>query len=46
MTDNYPRASALLTEVVAAKPNEAALYYPLALSLINQQKTEEANHVH
>ena len=32
MTDNYPQASALLTEVVAAKPNEAALYYPLALS--------------
>jgi tetratricopeptide (TPR) repeat protein len=44
MTDNYARASALLTEVVAAKPNEAALYYPLALSLINEQKTDEANH--
>jgi tetratricopeptide (TPR) repeat protein len=44
MTDNYPRASALLAEVVAAKPNDAGLYYPLALSLINEQKTSEANH--
>jgi tetratricopeptide (TPR) repeat protein len=44
MTDNYSRASALLTEVVASKPSDAALYYPLALSLINEQKTNEANH--
>src|SRR5258708_545073 len=44
MTDNYPRAAALLTEVVAAKPDDAALYYPLALFLINQQKAGEADH--
>ncbi len=44
MTNDYPKASALLTEVVAAKPNEATLYYPLALSLINEKKTNEANH--
>jgi len=43
MTDNYPQASALLTDVVAAKPNEASLYYPLALSLINEKKTDAAN---
>jgi hypothetical protein len=29
MTDDYPRASKLLADVVAAKPGEAALYYPL-----------------
>ena len=45
MTDNYPAASTLLTEVVGAKPDEAALYYPLALSLIKQQKTDAANDV-
>jgi tetratricopeptide (TPR) repeat protein len=43
MTDNFPRASALLTEVVSAKPNEAALYFPLAISLINEKKTDAAN---
>jgi Flp pilus assembly protein TadD len=43
MTDNFPRATALLTEVVAAKPNETALYFPLALSLINEKKTDAAN---
>jgi Flp pilus assembly protein TadD len=45
MTDNYSQASTLLAEVVASKPNEAALYYPLALSLIKQGKKDEANHV-
>ena len=39
----FALTSLILAEVVAAKPTEAALYYPLALSLINQNKTEEAN---
>src|SRR5206468_10934511 len=43
MTENYARAAALLSEVVAAKPNEPALSYPLALSLIKQGKIEAAD---
>ncbi len=34
MTANYEKASTLLNEVVAVKTQEAALYYPLALSLL------------
>src|SRR5882724_6135144 len=45
MTENYPAASALLSEVVAAKPKDPALYYPLALSLIKQAKMAEAEGV-
>src|SRR6185369_13170440 len=33
MTNDYARASTLLTDVVAVKSQDAALYYPLALSL-------------
>src|SRR5262249_12394515 len=41
----YPRASALLSEVVAAKPQDVSLYFPLALSLLEDGKTEAPNHV-
>jgi tetratricopeptide (TPR) repeat protein len=44
MIESYAPAASLLTDVVAAKPNEAPLYYPLALSLIKQGKTETADH--
>ncbi len=40
MTDRYLEASTHLTEVINAKPNEMALYYPLALSLIKQEKMD------
>jgi len=43
MTDDYPKASALLAEVVSVKTNDAGLYYMLAISLIKQNKREEAN---
>lgn len=43
MTDNYPKASQLLTEVVALKPNNVGLYYTLILSLIKQGKSEQAS---
>jgi tetratricopeptide (TPR) repeat protein len=45
MTDNYPRASVLLREVVSAKPTEATLYYPLTVSLIKQGMRDQANQV-
>jgi tetratricopeptide (TPR) repeat protein len=45
MTENYAAASTLLSEVVAAKPMEPALYYPLAQSLIKQARMEEADRV-
>ena len=35
----------MLTEVVAAKPQEVALQYPFALSLLKDGKTEAANRV-
>jgi tetratricopeptide (TPR) repeat protein len=34
MIGEYAKAAAMLTDVVAVKSNEAALYYPLALSLL------------
>src|ERR1043165_3446469 len=34
MTDGYSRAAELLTDVISEKPNDATLYYTLALSLI------------
>src|SRR5215813_4229578 len=45
MTDNYPKASALLAEVVSVKTNDAGLYYMLAISLIKQKRREEANQI-
>jgi len=45
VTENYPRASALLSDVVALRPGNVGLNYTLALSLIKQGKTEEANRV-
>jgi len=45
MTDDYPKASALLADVVSVKTNDAGLYYMLAISLIKQKKREEANQV-
>ena len=43
MMNEYPKASVLLGEVVAAKPDEMTLYYPLALSLSKQGKMEATN---
>jgi tetratricopeptide (TPR) repeat protein len=45
MADDYPKAAALLAEVVSVKTNDAGLYYMLAISLIKQKKREEANQV-
>src|SRR4029450_12323544 len=45
MTSDFAKASAMLTEVVAAKPQETTLQYPLALSLLKDGKTEGANRV-
>ncbi|HEY9500074.1 MAG TPA: tetratricopeptide repeat protein, partial [Pyrinomonadaceae bacterium] len=45
MTANYARASTLLGEVVAVKSQEAALYYPFALSLLKDGKLDAANRV-
>jgi tetratricopeptide (TPR) repeat protein len=45
MISDFPKAAAMLTEVVAAKPQEVALQYPLALSLLKDGKTEAANRV-
>jgi tetratricopeptide (TPR) repeat protein len=43
VTENYARASALLSEVIALRPANVGLHYTLVLSLIKQGKTEEAN---
>jgi tetratricopeptide (TPR) repeat protein len=43
MTENYAKAVSLLEAVVAVK-KDAALYYPYALSLLKDGKTEAANH--
>lgn len=43
MTDDFVKAADLLTEVTAVKSQDAALYYPLALSLLKQGKIEAAN---
>src|SRR3989442_8178774 len=45
MLDNYAGASDLLGVVIAARPNEATLYYPLAMPLVKQGKKDEAEHV-
>jgi tetratricopeptide (TPR) repeat protein len=45
MTNDYAKASALLTDVVAVKSQDAALHYPLALSLIKDGKLDAANRV-
>ena len=45
MTNDYAKAAALLTEVIAVKSQDAALYYPLALSLLKDGKLEAANRV-
>ena len=42
MVDNYARASDLLSAVIASKPKDAGLYYPLALSLVKLGKKDEA----
>ena len=44
-TQDYSKAADLLAAVVALKPNEAALYYPLAFSLMRQGKTVEAENI-
>src|SRR6185503_15275897 len=44
-SDNFAPASRLLEEVISARPNEVALYYPLALSLIRQGKSEPAKRI-
>jgi len=45
MVENYPKASDLLSVAIAAKPNEATLYYPLAISLVKQGKNDQAERV-
>jgi tetratricopeptide (TPR) repeat protein len=45
MIEDFARASPLLADVVAVKSGEAALYYPLALSLLREGKVEAANKV-
>ena len=45
LTHNYPKAAALLTEVLDVKPNEVTLYYPLALSLSKEGKKDAVNRV-
>jgi tetratricopeptide (TPR) repeat protein len=42
---SYEKAGMLLSEVVAARPNDVSLYYPLALSLSKQGKTDEVQRV-
>jgi tetratricopeptide (TPR) repeat protein len=44
MTNDYPRASELLAEVVAVRP-DTTLHYPLALALAKQGKVEESNRI-
>ena len=39
-TENYARAAVLLQDVVAVKTQDAALYYPYALSLLKDGKIE------
>lgn len=45
MLGNYARASELLSKVLASKPDESGLYYPLAISLGKQGKKDEADRV-
>ncbi len=44
MTNDYPRASALLAAVIAVRP-DTTLHYPLALALAKQGKLEESNRI-
>ncbi|HEY6332788.1 MAG TPA: tetratricopeptide repeat protein, partial [Blastocatellia bacterium] len=41
--ENYEKAAELLSVVIEAKPSEASLYYPLALSLVKLGRTEAAD---
>jgi len=43
--ENFEKSAAILTEMVALKPTDVSLYYPLALSLSKQGKTDEAQQV-
>jgi tetratricopeptide (TPR) repeat protein len=45
MVGDYAKASELLSRVLASKPDEADLYYPLAISLGKQGKKDEVNRV-
>ena len=45
MLDNYAKAAELLSKVLANKPDESGLYYPLAISLGKQGKKDEADRV-
>lgn len=45
MVDNYAKASELLSKVLATKPDQAGLYYPLAISLMKQGKKDDADRV-
>jgi tetratricopeptide (TPR) repeat protein len=42
VTEDYARASELLSEVVALRPDNVGLNYTLALSLVKQGRTDEA----
>src|SRR5262249_47031195 len=42
MADDYPKASALLAEVVSVKTNDAGLYYMLRIALLKQKERDEA----
>jgi tetratricopeptide (TPR) repeat protein len=44
MIENYAKAVSLLEAVVAVKTQDAALYYPYALSLLKDGKIEAGNH--
>src|SRR5580704_10507880 len=43
--EDYDKAAAILSVVIAARPAEVSLYYPLALSLVKQGRKEEADQV-
>ncbi len=45
MVENYARASEQLSTVLANKPGESGLYYPLAISLMKQGKKGDADRV-
>src|SRR4029079_304626 len=45
MTNDYGKSSSFLTDVCSVKSQDAALYYPLALSLLKDGKLEAANRV-
>lgn len=45
MTDDFARASELLSEALAAKPDHVGLSYTLSLALIKQNRVQEAGEV-